>query len=280
MRQADGAGSLATMTGEETRLLTLGTEMLARAGIDAPDADARALLEHVASIGCTEDAAIALFERRAAREPLEYIVGHCLFCGLDLIVDPRVLIPTEQRTGTLVAAALDLPQGAHVHEVGTGSGAVALAVKQARPDLEVTASDISPDAIEVARENGRRLRLDVRFDVADGLPPGRFDVVLANLPYTDSEQVTQQLPPEQTRFQPGVALWAGRDSLALIRRLIEQAPAGAQLALEHGPHHTAELQGLLGDARTLRDARGDERVTVGTAPAGRAAKAAEAGRGP
>ena len=240
-----------------TSLLVLGTELLARAGVDAPEDDARAL--------------VALFERRAAREPLAYILGSCRFCGLELLVDSRVLIPTEERTGTLVSAALDLPGGARVHEVGTGSGAVALAIKSARPDLVVSGSDVSPDAVEVARENARRLALDVSFDEADGLPDGDFDLVVANLPYTDTEQATQQLPPEQTRFQPGVALWAGPDSLALIRRLIAQAPAGLRLALEHGPHHTKEMQRLLTGARTLRDERGDERVTIGAAPGAPAA---------
>jgi release factor glutamine methyltransferase len=240
------------MSATDTSLLAMGTDMLARAGIDDPEEDARAL--------------VALFERRAAREPLGYILGSCRFCGLELMVDPRVLIPTGERTGTLVTPALDLPRGARVHEVGTGCGAVALAIKSARPDLAVTGSDISGDAVDVARENARRLGLDVRFEEADGLPAGDFDLVVANLPYTDSGQVSQQLPPEQTEFQPGVALWAGDDSLGLIRRLIQAAPAGTRLALEHGPHHTDEMHSLLRGARTLRDARGDERVTTGAAP--------------
>jgi release factor glutamine methyltransferase len=130
----------------------------------------------------------------------------------------------------------------------------------------VTASDISRDAIDVARANARRLGLDVGFRQAEGLPAGEFDLVVANLPYTDTEQATQRLPPEQTMFQPGVALWAGRDSLTLIRRLIRETPAGTPLALEHAPHHSVEMRRLLRDARTLRDARGDERVTVGIAP--------------
>jgi release factor glutamine methyltransferase len=257
------ARSAPAMDGDETTLLALGTEMLAAAGIDTAEDDARAL--------------VALFERRAAREPLEYILGTCRFRGLELMVDRRVLIPTEERTGTLVLAALDAPRGARIHEVGTGSGAVALAVKAERPDLVVTASDISAEAVDVARENARRLGLDVRFEQADGLPAGGFDLVLANLPYTDDAQATQQLPPEQTEFQPGVALWAGPDSLGLIRRLIDQVPAGTRLALEHGPHHTGEMHQLLTDASTLRDARGDERVTVGTALAAPAATAARAG---
>jgi release factor glutamine methyltransferase len=264
------------MNAEEKSLVALGTEMLARAGIEDAAEHAGVLVEHAAGQGRLEDAP-ALFQRRAVREPLAYIVGSCRFCGLELLVDSRVLIPTEERTGTLVSAALDAPRGARVHEVGTGSGAVALALKAARPDLVVTASDISHDAIDVARENATRLGLDVRFAQADGLPPGEFELVLANLPYTDSAQATQRLPPEQTEFQPGVALWAGGDSLALIRRLISEAPAGTRLALEHGPHHTEEMHRLLRDARTLRDARGDQRVTVGIAPGAPAATAAQGG---
>jgi release factor glutamine methyltransferase len=261
----------------ENRLLALGTAMLARAGVETPAADARVLLAHAATAPPVEESAIALFERRAMREPLAYIVGRCHFCGLELLVDRRVLVPTEERTGTLVSAALDAAPGSRVHEVGTGSGAVALAVKSARPDLLVTASDISADAIDVARENGRRLGLDVAFAQADGLPAGDYDVVIANLPYTDDHQLTQELPAEETRFQPGVALWAGGDSLALIRRLIQQTPRGTRLALEHAPHHTDDVHALLHDPHTLRDARGDERVTVGTAPGRRVATAAPAG---
>jgi release factor glutamine methyltransferase len=221
------------------------------------------VIDHASRTGaCARD----LLERRARREPLAYILGHREFCGLDLLVDSRVLVPTEERTGTLVATARDLPEGARVHEVGTGSGAVALAVKRDRPDLVVTASDISADAVAVARENARRLELQVAIWQADGLPPGNYDAVLANLPYTDSEQVTQKLPPEEGLFQPGVALWAGPDSLGLIRRLIDQAPSGVLMGLEHAPNHTQTMHELLRGACTLRDAHGDERVTVGRAP--------------
>jgi release factor glutamine methyltransferase len=237
--------------------------MLQRAGIETPREDARALLMHATA---TKEPALPLFERRAAREPVAYILGRCQFCGLELIVDPRVLVPTQARTGTLVAAALGLQGGGRVHEVGTGCGAVALAVKRKRPDLAVSASDISAEAVDVARDNARRLGLEVPIWQADGLPPGDFDLVLANLPYTDTAQSTQQLPPEEARFQPGVALWAGPDSLGLVRRLVEQAPSGALLALEHAPHHTSAMHRLLRSARTLCDDRGDERVTIGRAP--------------
>jgi release factor glutamine methyltransferase len=279
MRTPVGAGSLESseLDSTEKRLMTLGTAMLARAGVETPAADARALLAHAAAAARLEESAMALFERRAKREPLAYIVGSCRFCGLDLLVDRRVLVPTEERTGTLVDAALEAPRRSRVHEVGTGSGAVALAIKAARPDLVVTASDISRDAIDVAGENGRRLNLDVAFTQADGLPAGHFELVVANLPYTDTGQLSQELPPEESRFQPGVALWAGHDSLALIRRLIHQVPKGTRLAVEHGPHHTSEVSELLDDPKTLRDARGDERVTVGTARAEEVARVARGG---
>jgi release factor glutamine methyltransferase len=251
----------------ERRLVALRVEMLARAGVATPRSDAEALFAHATRSASSdlEEAVMTLFTRRAEREPLAYIVGAHTFCGLELMIDRRVLVPTEARTGALVEAAMDLPRAARVHEVGTGSGAVALAVKHRRPDLAVTASDISPDAVAVARENARRLRLDVTVTEADGLAPGNFDLVLANLPYTDDAQRTQTLPPEETRFQPGVALWAGDHSLAAILALIRQAPGGTLLALEHAPHHTREMHRLLEEPRTFRDARGDQRVTMGKA---------------
>jgi len=249
----------------DASVVALGTRILARAGVETPREDAEALAAHAPA----KDEAVKLFRRRATREPLAYIIGTVSFRGLELTVDRRVLVPTEHRTGTLVRAALDLPPRARVHEVGTGSGAVALAVKHERPDLAVSGSDISMPAIEVARENARRLCLGVSFFPADGLPRGDFDLVLANLPYTDSAQATQKLPPEEALFQPGVALWAGPDSLGLIRELIDQAQRGTHLALEHAPHHTAELHRLLDEPRTLRDELGDERVTVGLVKAER-----------
>jgi release factor glutamine methyltransferase len=231
--------------------------------VDTPAADAAALLAHAKATG---QPPLALLERRAAREPLAYILGRCEFCGLELVVDRRVLVPTEERTGTLVDSALGVASGARVHEVGTGSGAVALALKARRRDLVVTASDISAGAVEVAAANGRRLGLDVSFSQADGLPAGEYDLVLANLPYTDTAQRTQRLEPEEARFQPAVALWAGEDSLGLIRRLVDAAPRGTELALEHAPHHSTDMHRLLREARTLRDRRGAERVTIGRAP--------------
>lgn len=95
--------------------------------------------------------------RRAAREPLAYIRGHCRFRGLRLSVDERVLVPWEPYTGLLVDVGLEQPSGARVHEVGTGAGAVSLALKHERPDLRISASDISADAVDVARANAAAL---------------------------------------------------------------------------------------------------------------------------
>ena len=121
--------------------------------------------------------------RRTAREPVAYILARKGFRKIELMVDARVLIPRPE-TELLVEVALELPRGARVHEVGTGSGAVALALLDERPDLAVSASDASAAAIDVARANARRLGLGLDLSVADGLPAGTgADLVLANLPY-------------------------------------------------------------------------------------------------
>jgi release factor glutamine methyltransferase len=179
-------------------------------------------------------------------------------------VDRRVLIPRPD-TETLVEAALGLPHGVRVHDVGTGSGAVALALKFERPDLHVSASDASAEAVEVARANGRRLSLAVQFEQARDLPPGEYDLVLANLPYVREDE-WDDLMPDVRLYEPREALVSGADGLDAIRALVASSPPGTRLALEHAPDQGADVRALLGDAATLRDLAGRERVTTGSAP--------------
>jgi release factor glutamine methyltransferase len=246
---------------------------LAEAGCETPRLDAELLLADALGIERSElytrdvpDKAPGFDERvrrRAAREPVAYITGRRAFRRIELAVDPRVLIPRPD-TETLVEAALEVAHGARVHDVGTGSGAVALALKDERPDLRVTASDASPGAVDVARANAARLGLDVEVEVARGLPAADYDLVVANLPYVRADE-WDGLAPEIRLYEPRGALVSGEDGLDAIRELIATATRGTRLALEHAPGQAEAVRALVADARTVRDLSGRERVTVGRA---------------
>ena len=207
--------------------------------------------------------------RSAGREPVAYLLGRRGFRRLELVVDARVLVPRPE-TELLVEAALGLPRGARVVDVGTGSGAVALALKDERGDLDVRGTDVSEEALAVARANAARLGLDVALSHADLLEDaGPVDAVLSNPPYV-AEADRATLPPEVARHEPALALFAGPDGLDVVRRLVAQAGASAAtlLALEVGQGQAPAVAGLVraagfSEVEALRDLAGIERVVVG-----------------
>jgi release factor glutamine methyltransferase len=221
-----------------------------------------------------------LVQRRLDGEPVAYILGRKEFWSLDLKVDARVLVPRPD-TETLVEQALellqDMPAGGRalrVADIGTGSGALALALKKERPNDEVFAVDVSPEALAVAGANGIRLGLDVAFLQGDLVEPlarlAPFDLIVSNPPYIPSRDINGLSP--EVRREPRLALDGGEDGLALVRRLAKDAPkvlapSGA-LVMEIGAGQAALVRENLrstGYAKigTRRDLAGIERVVFG-----------------
>ncbi|MGB9202427.1 MAG: peptide chain release factor N(5)-glutamine methyltransferase [Terriglobales bacterium] len=202
--------------------------------------------------------------RRATGVPAQYITGHQEFWGLDLIVSPAVLIPRPE-TEQVVEAVLELakadgrepalslpkgrpsPHGLRIVDMGTGSGAIALALAKELPPAEIHATEISPEALELARANAARHELTSRIefhqaDLLDGLPPSSFDFVVSNPPYVgESEEDSVQL--EVRKFEPRNAVFAGPTGLEVIERLIPQAHA----ALCPGGWLVFEISGTIAD---------------------------------
>jgi release factor glutamine methyltransferase len=269
-----------------------GAAALQAAGCDTPRLDAellaaeafdltreRLLMDRDSTVEPTALVCLeALLARRAAREPVAYILGRKAFRHISLAVDRRVLIPRPE-TELLVEVGLTLEEGAAVVDAGTGSGAVALALKDERSDLSVSGTDLSAGALAVAQANALRLGLDVRLVEADLLDSMEYDAVLANLPYVRDGSV---LEPEIAAYEPPQALFAGADGLDVIRRLVSMVslpadcapglPAGGQrvslLALEVGADQAAAVASLLRcsafrSVAILRDLAGHDRVVVG-----------------
>jgi release factor glutamine methyltransferase len=189
--------------------------------------------------------------RRARGEPIAYILGEKEFHGLPLAVTPAVLIPRPE-TELLVELALGEPFGAAL-DLGTGSGAVALALKRARPHSRVIGVERSVAALAVAQRNAVRLGLEVELRHGLWFTPvagERFDLVVSNPPYVSEGD--PHLAEGDVRFEPRSALVAGRDGLAAIREILREAPAhlspGARLLLEHGMGQDAAVRNLLGEA--------------------------------
>ena len=219
-----------------------------------------------------------LVQRRIAGESVAYILGRKEFWSLDLQVDARVLVPRPD-TETLVEQALELLKAMpakgrppRVADIGTGSGALALALKKERPGDEVFAVDVSPDALEVARGNATRLGLDITFLQGDLVSPlaGPFDLIASNPPYIPSQDIAGLSP--EVRREPSLALDGGADGLLLVRRLASEArkilaPGGA-LAMEIGAGQAASVMEILrgegyAGIGARRDLAGIERVVFG-----------------
>lgn len=211
----------------------------------------------------------ALCERRLAGEPVAYLCGEKEFFGLKLQVDARVLVPRPE-TETLVewALSLPLPPAARVIDLGTGSGAIALALKQARPGWQVNAVDASESALQVARTNGQTLGLAVAWQAGNWLAQtaGPFDLIVSNPPYI----AEADLHLKALRHEPSMALSSGPQGLDALRTLIAQAPAklapGGWLLVEHGHDQAAAVRELLrtaglSEARSRLDLAGIERCS-------------------
>jgi len=220
--------------------------------------------------------------RRASGVPAQYITGHQEFWGLDVIVSPAVLIPRPE-TEHVVEAVLErakariverrAPSPVQIVDVGTGSGAIALALAKELPAAEIHATDISPEALEVARANAARLELTSRIefhraDLLAGFTPASFDIVVSNPPYVgEAEEDSVQL--EVRKFEPRHAVFAGPTGLEVIERLIPQAHAilkpGGWLIFEISGTIAADVRRLLEnwtDVRLTNDLRGIARVAI------------------
>jgi release factor glutamine methyltransferase len=279
----DGAVTAFTAAGVETPCLDAEVLLAHVLGVDrahliagAPSAKRRVGSDASEDELSVEGPAVRPFQdavrRRAVeREPVAYITGTRGFRHLELSVDRRALIPRPE-TELLVEVALNLPKGVRVLDLGTGSGAVALALKDERPDLQLTGSDLSEEALQLARENGEHLGLTVEWLCSDLLEevPDEYDAVLCNPPYV-AEPERATLAPEILRHEPPGALFAGPDGLAVIRLLLAQLATriGVRFAaLEVGAGQAKAVGDLLRAAdfpivHTKRDLAGIERVVVG-----------------
>jgi release factor glutamine methyltransferase len=260
-------------------------DALGAAGVESPRLDAELLLAEATGwprerLATDPDAALpvgasrdfgAMVRRRLAREPVAYILGRRGFRGIELAVDPRVLIPRPE-TELLVEIALETGASS-VLDVGTGSGAVALAVADEAPAARVTATDTSAAALEVARANADRLGLAGRVAFTAGtLPAGAsFELLLANLPYVSAAE-WEGLAPEIRRYEPREALVPGARGLEAIESLLAALGSAPDrpgvVALELGAGQSGRVAELVaaagyGSVETRPDLAGIERVVLG-----------------
>ncbi len=261
--------------------LAEAAETLAAAGVDTPKLDAEVLLAAVLGVdratlhadpqrGLDMEEALSfddMMRRRVRREPVAFILGRAYFRQLELRVDHRVLVPRPE-TELLVDLA---ENGQRVLDVGTGSGAIALAIAQERQGVRVTGIDNSPDAVDVARENAERNGLHVEFMIADLIVGGPYDLIVSNPPYV-RESEWPGLAPEITLYEPRDALLGGPDGLDVIRDLVPAAAdalvRGGLLAVEVGQGQSRAVETFFEKAGlravgTDRDLAGIPRVVKG-----------------
>jgi release factor glutamine methyltransferase len=241
------------LTAVHTGLDRLDAQLLLLHAISKPQSDRAWLISHDDEVLDSETALAyqALCKRRLNGEPVAYIVGSKSFFGLELAVDQRVLVPRPD-TETLVEWALTFNKARQILDMGTGSGAIALAIKHAKPEWQVTAIDASKDALTVAQKNAKRLNLNVNFLLSswfdtfkDSKFDFKFDLIVSNPPYI----VEGDWHMAALAHEPKQALTSGGDGLAAIRQIVAQAPdfltSGGWLLLEHGFDQAAAVRDLL-----------------------------------
>lgn len=258
-----------TIEGRVNYSLEEAADLIAGVGGYDPIVEAEELLAKSESVEEFQD---FLNERVLDRKPVAYITKHHKFRSLDLYIDERVLIPRSETEPLVEIAVAELEQGSSLVDVGTGSGAVSLAIKNERPDLNVLGVDISKDALDVASINSTALELDVSWKDADLLEGvrGDFTCVLANLPYLPTTK-KEAYEPEMVNYEPQVALWGGPDGFELTRRLlahVERRTSVKLLALEIGLGTVKEVCELVRAAGfptvfATTDNREDIRAVVG-----------------
>ena len=271
------------MTAGELR--RMGVELLKEASFDFPQHECDYLLSGILQLPLLElqldlsrvvseaesSRIIEAFCRRAAREPAQYIIGSAPFRDLELAVSPAVLIPRPE-TEELVTLALErAPHKGKILDMGTGSGAIPIALKSERSDLQITAVDLSEEALKVARLNARRLGTEIEFlqsDLWSALEGRSFDLVTANLPYV-SESEYAQCDPE-IFFEPVMALTAHHEGLELMETMIAELHAhlspGGWAIFELSPRQNQYIR-TFGESRgfaasAVKDLEGKERFVL------------------
>ena len=273
-------------------LLGTARKSLRAAGVANPDVEAETIISHVLGLkrseiyldpgrvltGPEEGRILEIVGRRAGRFPLQYLLGRIEFMGLPFEIKQGVFIPrpeTEILVETVIGRGRRLPSPLAVLDIATGSGAIAISLaKYLKPEW-MLATDISPEAIELARENARANDVETRiaFVVGDrlGFLKRRFDIVVCNPPYIAADEI-DELQPEVRDFEPRLALDGGPDGLRFIAGVLTEIPSildvGSIVAFEIGSHQAASVVALfeeagLGKIEILKDLAGRDRIVIG-----------------